>query len=137
MIGSAILRVLAYSFDFFGLISFVKIKMPCTGGDESSKNSNLEACQGPNNEFQKDQVNIPARTWSQFLTGSSPKASASRQLSEQRTLSSIPRPNGQEWQYPSHSQFYQAMDRKGYGPVADDMKTVVPIHNGVNERYAC
>ena len=30
--------------------------------------------------------------------------------------------------------FFDAMRRKGYGASPDDMKTVVPIHNAVNER---
>ena len=37
--------------------------------------------------------------------------------------------------YPSEKQFYEAMKRKGHdGANAADMKTVVPIHNAVNER---
>ncbi|KAI0868072.1 cytochrome c/c1 heme-lyase [Hypoxylon argillaceum] len=38
------------------------------------------------------------------------------------------------WIYPSESMFFDAMKRKGYDPRAADMRTVVPIHNAVNER---
>lgn len=30
--------------------------------------------------------------------------------------------------------FFEAMKRKGHDPQAADMRTVVPIHNAVNER---
>ena len=76
-------------------------------------------------------------------------------LAEDREISSIPRaattgpsacPSNSEqetgadtktgnWVYPSEKQFYEAMKRKGHdGAQAADMKTVVPIHNAVNER---
>ncbi|KHN93723.1 cytochrome C1 heme lyase [Metarhizium album ARSEF 1941] len=38
------------------------------------------------------------------------------------------------WVYPSEKMFFDAMRRKGYDARAADMKTVVPIHNAVNER---
>ena len=38
------------------------------------------------------------------------------------------------WIYPSEKMFFEAMKRKGYSSEAKDMKTVVPIHNAVNER---
>ncbi|KAJ4288872.1 hypothetical protein N0V88_007205 [Collariella sp. IMI 366227] len=38
------------------------------------------------------------------------------------------------WVYPSEKQFFEAMKRKGHAAAAADMKTVVPIHNAVNER---
>ncbi|KAK4461715.1 putative cytochrome C1 heme lyase [Cladorrhinum samala] len=75
-------------------------------------------------------------------------------LDEARTVSSIPRssvagpaacPSNHEqetgasesghWVYPSEKQFFEAMRRKGFTAAnAADMKTVVPIHNAVNER---
>lgn len=36
--------------------------------------------------------------------------------------------------YPSEAQFFAAMARKNHNPHAPDMKTIVPIHNAVNER---
>lgn len=38
------------------------------------------------------------------------------------------------WIYPSEKMFFDAMKRKGYSSDAQDMKTIVPIHNAVNER---
>jgi cytochrome c heme-lyase len=38
------------------------------------------------------------------------------------------------WVYPSEAQFFAAMARKDHNPHATDMKTIVPIHNAVNER---
>lgn len=38
------------------------------------------------------------------------------------------------WVYPSEKMFFEAMRRKGMGAKERDMKTVVPIHNAVNER---
>ena len=38
------------------------------------------------------------------------------------------------WIYPSEKMFFEAMKRKGRAGDAADMKTVVPIHNAVNER---
>lgn len=38
------------------------------------------------------------------------------------------------WIYPSEKMFFEAMKRKGYASEARDMKTIVPIHNAVNER---
>jgi len=72
-------------------------------------------------------------------------------LSAQREISSIPRATKSEsshlgssegagddsnpnWVYPSEQQFYNAMARKNHNPQERDMKSVVPIHNAVNER---
>jgi cytochrome c heme-lyase len=38
------------------------------------------------------------------------------------------------WIYPSEQMFFEAMRRKSYDPKETDMKTIVPIHNAVNER---
>lgn len=38
------------------------------------------------------------------------------------------------WIYPSEQMFFDAMRRKSYDPKETDMKTIVPIHNAVNER---
>ncbi|KAJ2582486.1 Cytochrome c1 heme lyase, partial [Coemansia sp. RSA 1836] len=78
-------------------------------------------------------------------------------LSTTRTISSIPRASRYQtagasecpalheepaagakskdmWIYPSEQMFYNAMKRKNWNPDTGDMKTVVPIHNAVNER---
>jgi cytochrome c heme-lyase len=38
------------------------------------------------------------------------------------------------WIYPSEKMFFEAMKRKNYDPEVADMKTIIPIHNAVNER---
>ncbi|KAH0559051.1 hypothetical protein GP486_004358 [Trichoglossum hirsutum] len=38
------------------------------------------------------------------------------------------------WIYPSEEMFFNAMRRKNYDPQTEDMHTIVPIHNAVNER---
>jgi cytochrome c heme-lyase len=39
-----------------------------------------------------------------------------------------------KWVYPSEQQFFNAMLRKNHNPKPKDMKTIVPIHNAVNEK---
>lgn len=38
------------------------------------------------------------------------------------------------WIYPSEQMFFNAMKRKNYSPDEADMRTIVPIHNAVNEQ---
>ncbi|KAK5746478.1 Cytochrome c1 heme lyase [Elasticomyces elasticus] len=38
------------------------------------------------------------------------------------------------WIYPSQSQFFAAMRKKGHEAEAKDMETIIPIHNAVNEK---
>jgi cytochrome c heme-lyase len=87
---------------------------------------------------------------------------ASLRLGTQREVSSIPRANTNiptpansthgepkpanseadtgadkktgNWIYPSEKMFFEAMKRKNYDPEVADMKTIIPIHNAVNER---
>lgn len=55
-------------------------------------------------------------------------------LPTEREISSIPKTDTRSnWIYPSQKQFYEAMKRKNWSPEAADMKTVIPIHNQVNE----
>eukprot|EP00924_Labyrinthula_sp_SR-Ha-C_P001611 maker-scaffold_18-snap-gene-3.5-mRNA-1 protein AED:0.20 eAED:0.20 QI:0/0/0.5/1/0/0/2/887/234 len=58
-------------------------------------------------------------------------------LSSNRVVSSIPKASGaeeQNWIYPSESQFFAALKRKGWKDAdAKDMRSVVGIHNAVNE----
>lgn len=101
-------------------------------------------------------IRSPFSSWRQESQDSSPTQQPPRsqlQLDETREISSIPRSsnpgpaacpanNEQEtgasttgnWVYPSEKQFFEAMKRKGHEAAAADMKTVVPIHNAVNER---
>lgn len=75
--------------------------------------------------------------WSRLF--SSPESSTSAppsasSLSTAREVSSIPKASDGNWVYPSEAQFFAAMARKNHDPKAADMKTIVPIHNAVNER---
>ncbi|KAJ3508671.1 hypothetical protein NLJ89_g5626 [Agrocybe chaxingu] len=72
-------------------------------------------------------------TWSRFFSSSS-SAHAAVTLSREREISSIPKGENEKWVYPSETQFFAAMARKNHNPQAADMKTIVPIHNAVNER---
>lgn len=38
------------------------------------------------------------------------------------------------WIYPSERMFFDAMRRKNYSPEERDMRSIIPIHNAVNER---
>lgn len=38
------------------------------------------------------------------------------------------------WIYPSQQMFFDAMKRKNFDPQREDMASIVPIHNAVNER---
>ena len=64
----------------------------------------------------------------------STSSSAHPKLSTDREISSIPKGKEEKWVYPSEAQFFSAMARKQHNPDAKDMKTIVPIHNAVNER---
>lgn len=66
--------------------------------------------------------------------GSVPSSWSKVNLPTEREVSSIPRTSSNEnWIYPSQKQFFEAMKRKNWDPKAEDMQTVVPIHNSVNE----
>ncbi|ODV87187.1 hypothetical protein CANARDRAFT_194920 [[Candida] arabinofermentans NRRL YB-2248] len=64
-----------------------------------------------------------------------PVFSSNVDLPEDREISSIPRTgSGSNWIYPSQKQFFNAMLRKSWNPESEDMQTIVPLHNLVNER---
>jgi cytochrome c heme-lyase len=96
----------------------------------------------------------PKGFFSRFSTPATP-SEAPKSLGVDREVSTIPRasPVNQDagakpansekesgvsesgnWIYPSEKMFFEAMKRKGYSSDAKDMKTIVPIHNAVNER---
>jgi cytochrome c heme-lyase len=102
-----------------------------------------------------DQTPPPKGIFSRFTSPANPVDSQSQSLGIDREISTIPRaspvdrdegakPANSEkesgvsdtgnWIYPSEKMFFDAMKRKGYSSDAKDMKTIVPIHNAVNER---
>jgi cytochrome c heme-lyase len=64
-------------------------------------------------------------------TSTSPTKPAKPANNEQETGSDKVSGN---WIYPSEQMFFNAMRRKGFEGREDDMRTIVPIHNAVNER---
>jgi cytochrome c heme-lyase len=73
-------------------------------------------------------------SWLGLFSKSHPTSPPNTSLSSERDVSSIPKASGGNWVYPSESQFFAAMARKNHNPQASDMKSIVPIHNAVNER---
>lgn len=76
-------------------------------------------------------------TWGGLLSKGHQKPASSHSgslLSTDRETSSIPKAEEGNWVYPSEAQFFAAMARKNHNPQASDMRTIVPIHNAVNER---
>ncbi|KAG7391932.1 putative ATP-dependent RNA helicase ddx49 [Phytophthora pseudosyringae] len=78
-----------------------------------------------------------------FTVHGSSAPSPDRRLSSARAVSSIPKgdltPTHQtgtedKWEYPSEDMYFKAMKRKGWAPKAQQMKTIVAIHNTVNEQ---
>ncbi|KAF5373127.1 hypothetical protein D9758_001694 [Tetrapyrgos nigripes] len=78
-------------------------------------------------------VDHSARSSWTSLFSSNPHSSSAN-LSTEREVSTIPKASDGNWVYPSEAQFFSAMARKNHNPQAADMKTIVPIHNAVNER---
>ncbi|KAJ6618330.1 cytochrome c/c1 heme-lyase [Mycena sp. CBHHK59/15] len=97
-----------------------------------------------NHSQEKDKcpVEPPQRSaWSRLFSSAPPASTpgpvpppATPMLSQTREVSSIPRVADGNWVYPSEAQFFAAMARKRHDPQAADMRTIVPIHNAVNER---
>ncbi|KAL2073200.1 hypothetical protein VTL71DRAFT_10524 [Oculimacula yallundae] len=122
---------------------------------EASKTSGGNSCDSEEIN-QKPPPPPPQRSFfSRFTTPKAPVADTPKTLGLDREVSTIPRaspvnnedgakPANSEkesgvskegnWIYPSEKMFFDAMKRKGYASEASDMKTIVPIHNAVNER---
>lgn len=77
-----------------------------------------------------------SKAWQTLVpaSGSNGTEAGNGELSKDRVTSSIPRSESANWVYPSEAQFFAAMARKQHNPRGEDMKTIVPIHNAVNER---
>jgi cytochrome c heme-lyase len=61
-------------------------------------------------------------------------ASASHRLPANKEQETGADEKSGNWIYPSEKMFFEAMKRKGHDPVSTDMRTIVPIHNAVNEK---
>jgi cytochrome c heme-lyase len=100
------------------------------------------------------QTSCDSSALDQSTTSPAPTAASLLSLATDREVSTIPRalpslptsrPANNErdtgsdkktgnWIYPSEQMFFDAMRRKSYDPKETDMRTIVPIHNAVNER---
>ena len=63
-----------------------------------------------------------------------PAASQESLLPTERETSSIPRDDGEKWEYPSPQQFHNALARKGMETPEEHVETMVQIHNFLNEQ---
>lgn len=73
--------------------------------------------------------------WMHMSEEQKQQAMTDGKLSQERAISSIPRTNASSnWVYPSEQQFYESMQRKNMPGDKMAMKSVIPIHNNVNER---
>jgi cytochrome c heme-lyase len=79
----------------------------------------------------------------QTVTSSTPTPPANPTTPEPHAANASKTPDETHWVYPSEQQFFLAMMRKHAAkmysadmpaPNPEDMKTIVPIHNAVNER---
>lgn len=114
------------------------------GGNHSAPMSNAEKCPVDHGSAPPataagqtcpvDHSSPSSSTWSRFLPSLSSSPGKATPLSVERETSSIPKAADGNWVYPSEAQFFAAMARKNHNPQAADMKTIVPIHNAVNER---
>ena len=111
-------------------------KCPVDHDARSDWLSKVSVVQTTKQEPEAIEVSSTTTCSSDKLDGSTTDISDSNtKLPTEREISSIPRTSGQSnWIYPSQKQFFEAMKRKNWEPEAQDMKTVVPIHNAVNEK---
>ena len=78
---------------------------------------------------------IPRAATSPSTTTPSPSSLPTSPNPSSESHPSHPTPSdAARWIYPSEKMFFDAMRRKSYSPDAADMRTIVPIHNAVNER---
>lgn len=101
---------------------------PVDHGSKEGSSEKANACPIDHSSPPKSSVDA----WSKL--SSSKHAVPGVPLSVERETSSIPKEGQGNWTYPSEAQFFAAMARKNHNPHAKDMKTIVPIHNAVNER---
>lgn len=105
--------------------------------DHSSQHTSCQVDRNTSNSADTCPVEHSSRsTWDRFVSADTSSADRFPQvgLSQERVVSSIPKKTDGNWVYPSEAQFFAAMARKNHNPNAADMRTIVPIHNAVNER---
>ena len=118
-----------------------------TSQEEESESSSSTVFGFANNEFPANQLRLPGQRTelsTRRLTSNIPRhrdrnvdgTSTTTTSPQQTTCPAASRDDENDrWIYPSEQMFYNALKRKGYGHInEEDMKSVVAIHNTVNER---
>jgi cytochrome c heme-lyase len=128
------------------------VEAPRPNKDSSCDSSSVDQTLSPQSKTSTPQSSGFFSRW--FSSSAAPEPPKAPQgLAVDREISTIPRgtPVNQDgrpanseaetevsasgnWIYPSEKMFFEAMKRKGHKGDAADMKTIVPIHNAVNER---
>jgi cytochrome c heme-lyase len=107
---------------------------------DATEGQNKEALNPANympapNQERADNQRMPLDTQRELST--IPMAASTRE-SAGHNENACPTANGDNkhgvWVYPSQQMFFNALRRKNWNPNEEDMQTVVPIHNAVNER---
>lgn len=127
------------------------VEAPRSNKDSSCDSSSVDQMLSPPSTSTSQSSGFFSRWFSSSAT--TEPAKAPQDLTVDREISTIPRGTplnrdgrpanseaetgvsaGGNWIYPSEKMFFEAMKRKGHKGDAADMKTIVPIHNAVNER---
>ncbi|KAK4989758.1 Cytochrome c1 heme lyase [Elasticomyces elasticus] len=74
----------------------------------------------------------PATTLTSSSASAAPASHGSRAANNEQETGADSKSGN--WIYPSEQMFFDAMRRKNYDPQAEDMRSIIPIHNAVNER---
>lgn len=110
---------------------------------EQSKAIPSECPMHASNQLNKDQINPD--NLMPMHPNQVPDPEQPFDLSKERVVSSIPKPDGQKWVYPSQQMFWNAMKKKGWNWKNEtdqdgrtiqptDMENIIKIHNVNNER---
>ncbi|CDK24330.1 unnamed protein product [Kuraishia capsulata CBS 1993] len=102
--------------------------------EPATKGNEITASSGKSHII-TEAIEEPGESCSSGTLQNTPAFTSTVSLPTDREISTIPRTGaGENWVYPSQKQFFEAMQRKKWNPEAQDMKSIVPIHNAVNER---
>ncbi|OMH82454.1 Cytochrome c heme lyase [Zancudomyces culisetae] len=100
----------------------------------TSENTTAKCPSANHSKFYGGKIN-PLNNMPEDLSQSLPGAQQAN-LPKEREISSIPRSdgqNGENWEYPSPQQFFNALSRKGMPVGEEHVETMVHIHNFLNE----
>lgn len=106
-------------------IPFFSSSSSTTSAQQQQQQQQSQAPQGPGLGQSREVSTIPRATGPGATSAACPVNHETETGADAKTGN---------WVYPSEKMFFDAMKRKGHDTRAADMKTVVPIHNAVNER---